>query len=348
VTGCTVAVGRGCLTYYTPSQIPSLAALASKFVVSDHTFSMQDSPSWGGHVYPAAATQDGFTGDIPTDSQGRLSGIGWGCDVHLLTPWIDPKTHKQSLQPSCIPARPGTLDPNKYPYNGPYRASPVQWVPTIFDRLDAKHLSWKLYSSFSIWSICPNFAECEFGPQHANVARPLDFLSDVQNNTLPAYSVLLPGGPGGTSQHNGASMLAGDNWIGQVLTALEHSAAWSSTAVFITYDDCGCFYDHVAPGTNPDGTRQGVRVPMVIVSPYAKVAYTDAHPATFASILRFTEETFGLTALSVNDQQAYDYSSSFDFSAAPTGGRITLTRHQVPASSRRYIAAHPEDPNDPT
>ena len=67
------------------------------------------------------------------------------------------------------------------------------------------------------------------------------------------------------------------------------------------------------PGLNPDGTQMGFREPMVIVSPYAKVASTDSHDATFASILRFAEETFNLAPLNVNDAQAYDYSGSFDF-----------------------------------
>ena len=87
-------------------------------------------------------------------------------------------------------------------------------------------------------------------------------------------------------------MLTGDNWIGQLVNALQASPNWSSTAIFITYDDCGCFYDHVAPGKNPDGTPQGVRVPMVIVSPYAKRGGTDSNTATFASFLKFTEEAF--------------------------------------------------------
>jgi phospholipase C len=253
------------------------------------------------------------------------------------------------LQPSCIPARPGFLDPSKYPYNGAFRATKAQWVPTIMNRLEAQHRTWKLYSSFSIWSICPSFAECQFGPQHLNVVPTNDFLTDAKAGTMPAYSVLLPSGPGGgTSQHNGDSMRAGDNWIGQAITALQQSPNWSSTAVFVTYDDCGCFYDHVAPGTNPDGTPQGIRVPMVIVSPYAKVAFTDHQPATFASILRFTEEAFGMAPLSVNDRDAYDFANSFDFSAPVAGPRVSLSRHPVPAASQQYIATHPVDPNDPT
>jgi phospholipase C len=349
VGGCSAVTRYACLTYYTDRRIGNLLALASKFVVSDRTFSLANSPSWGGHVYAAAATQDSFTGDLPTRESGvRIAGPGWGCNSHLVAPWIDPTTHVLSMQPSCIPAKPGTLNAKTHPYNGAFRPTPAKYVPTIFDRLDAKHLSWKLYSSVSEWSICPSFAECEYTKQHLNVVKPARILSDADHGRLPTYSVLLPVGPGGTSQHNAASMVAGDNWIGQVVRHLERSPNWSSTAIFITYDDCGCFYDHVPPGTNPDGTTQGIRVPMVIVSPYARVGYTDSNPATFASILRFTEAAFGLAPLGVNDRAAYDYSDSFNFAAKPSGPRVASSRQPIPAASRRYLAAHPDTAADPT
>lgn len=346
VIGCRPYEGHQCLVHYTPYQIPNLAALASKYVVADHLFSMADSPSWGGHVYPAAATLDNFTGENPGPVNGVTPGPGWGCDSNLVTPWVDPVTKEPSLQPSCIPARPGILDPSQYPYNGAFRPTKAQWVPTIMDRLEAQQKTWKLYSSYSVWSICPSFAECQFGPQHLNVVPTNQFLTDAAAGRMPSYSVLLPSGPGGgTSQHNGSSMLAGDNWIGQAVAALQKSPNWSSTAVFITYDDCGCFYDHAAPGLNPDGTGQGIRLPLVIVSPYAKVAFTDRHPATFASILRFTEEAFGLAPLSVNDRDAYDFANSFDFSAPVAGARVSLKQRPVPAASQEYVATHPLDPD---
>jgi phospholipase C len=178
-----------------------------------------------------------------------------------------------------------------------------------------------------------------------------DIISDAKGNRLPAYSLLLPSGPNGTAQHNGHSMRVGDNWIGKVLRVIEQSKDWSSTAVFITYDDCGCFYDHVAPGKNPDGTQQGIRLPFVIVSPYAKAGYTDSHPASVASILRFTEETFNLPPLDVNDARAYDYANAFNFAAKPSGPRVQLRQYAVPASSRQYLARHPaavDDEDDPT
>src|SRR4051812_9987992 len=273
-----------CVSYYSPAQIPALSALADAYVVSDRTFSFQDSPSWAGHMAVAAATQDSFGGAMPRPAPGVPPGPGVGCDSHKVASWIDPVSHVHSMQPSCIPAPAGMLDPKRFPYGGPFRASPVRYVPTIFDRLDAQHLLWRIYASISGWSICPTFAECEYGPQHTNVVAPTQILADAQSGHLPAYSVLAPSGPGGvgavgTGQHPPGSMLLGDNWIGKVVTALQAGPEWSSTAIFITYDDCGCFYDHVPPRTNPDGTLQGLREPMVIVSPYAKHGATDSNDA---------------------------------------------------------------------
>ena len=82
------------------------------------------------------------------------------------------------------------------------------------------------------------------------------------------------------SQHNNQSFLVGDDWIGsQVAAVMSNTSMWNSTAIFITWDDCGCFYDHVNPLRFAKGW--GVRVPMIIAGPYVKAGYTDSHPATF-------------------------------------------------------------------
>src|SRR5262249_7179915 len=106
---------------------------------------------------------------------------------------------------------------------------------------------------------------------------------------------------------------------------------WASTAVFITYDDCGCFYDHVPP---PEGL--GIRVPMVIASPYAKPGFTDSNVASFSSMLAFTEHVFGLSPLSARDAGAYDFADSFDFGNARMA-KTNLSRHRLSQRERRYL-----------
>jgi phospholipase C len=141
-------------------------------------------------------------------------------------------------------------------------------------------------------------------------------------------------------------MTACDNYIGQLVSAAEHSPDWPSTAVFITFDDCGCFYDQVRPGINPDGTRQGPRVPLIIVSPHAKPGYTDTAATTFAGILAYTEHTFGLAPLGANDARAYDFSNAFNYSQPPRRP-VRMIIGRLPASARR-IHLTPALLNDPS
>jgi len=318
IEGCTLDDGYGCLTYYVPGQIPNLTHLAAHFAVSDRTFSMADSPSWGGHLYAVAATTDGFTGENPVADPSIRPGPGWGCDSNKQTYWVN--SSKQALfEPSCVP------DPSLHIANGgAYEATPVRYVPTIMDRLKSARLSWRLYTADSsqseyVWATCPSFAECLDTPQQRNLVPTDQVISDANAGTLPNFSLVLPGGgaAAGASQHNGTSMVTGDSWIGKVVSAVENGPDWSSTAIFITYDDCGCFYDHVAPGTNPDGSHQGPRMPLVIVSPYVRAGHTDSTVATTLSILAFTEHAFGLSPLSSNDAKAYNYSGSFNYSQTP-------------------------------
>src|SRR2546422_596366 len=138
-------------------------------------------------------------------------------------------------------------------------------------------------------------------------------------------------------------MLKGDNRIGQAVSAIMTSPQWSSTAIFITYDDCGCFYDHVAP---PSGL--GIRVPMVIVSPFAKRGFTDKNVASFASLLAFIEHNFGLRPLAKADAEAYDFSDSFDFSQPPNLSTIPMINSLDTSEDLKYLKEHPPDDDDPT
>jgi phospholipase C len=343
---CDAATGYRCISGYQPAQEPNITTLAHNFAISDETFSLGDSPSWTGHMAVVAASQDGFAGDIPVPAKGVPLGPGWGCDSNRVTPWKAPNGRTQSV-PSCVPAKiPGLR------FGGAFERTPVATIPTIMDRLDAAGLSWKLYGADStqngyIWSICPTFAECLDTGQAANLVPDAQFLTAAAAGTLPNFSVVTPGGPDfANSCHNSNSMTACDNWVGQLVSAVEASPDWSSTAVFITWDDCGCFYDQVPPGTNPDGTAQGPRVPLIIVSPFAKPGYTDTTAATFAGILAYTEHTFGLAPLGVNDAAAYPFTNAFNY--AQTALKPARLEHRPLPASAKQIHLTPALENDPT
>ncbi len=337
ISDCTVDFGYRCYSQFQPDQIPNLTALASSFAVSDRTFELNAIPSFGSHLELVTTNLDGFTGDNTVPGTKHKKGPGWGCDSRRDAPWVDPNSGATIEVPSCVPDQGGT---------GPYRPSPVQYVPTLMDHLDQAGVSWRFYvtngkkgkSSGYNWAICPTFAECLYSSQVDNLVPTDQVLADAAGGTLPGFSIVLPNSATGrTSQHNLTSMAVGDNWIGQVVSAIENGPDWSSTPIFITYDDCGCFYDHVAP---PDGL--GIRVPMVIVSPYAKPGFTDSSTASFASMLAFTEHTFGVVPLTSVDANAYDFSGSFDFDQKPLGP-VRMVHTNVPAWEERWVAVHAED-----
>jgi phospholipase C len=341
ILGCGQRHDYACYTQYRPRDIPDLSRLARHFVVDDRIFETDGVPSWGSHLELATGgTLDGFTGDNPTRPVGAPL-MGWGCDSGLDAPWRSAPTAAIQLEPSCVPDQNG---------NGPYRPSPVQWVPTIMDRLGAAGRSWKLYSILPSmgaqgytaggygWAICPTFADCLDSSQDANNVPLFNVIDDARAGTLPDFSVVTPSSK--LSQHNSYSMLTGDNYIGQIMSALMQGPEWSSTAVVITYDDFGGFYDHVA---SPDGT-DALRLPFVIVSPWAKPGYTDHSYGTLSSIDAFVEHTFGLQPLDGKDAAAYDLQNAFDFSQTPLSA-IPMTHTAVPARERRAIARQPQRPD---
>ncbi len=251
ITGCDASTGYACYTQYQPSQIPAEAALARTFAISDATFEDAAVPSWGAHLDLVTAQLDGFTGDNPVPPPSGQGGRGWGCDSGAVTPW---SSGGQTLEePSCVPRPDGS---------GPFPPSPVPWVPSIMDRLDDEGQSWRIYAggrkvtgSGYVWASCPTLADCIYGPQVNDLVPSTQVLADAVAGALPAFGIVQPSQ--WSSQHNGYSMAAGDNWVASVVSAIEGGPQWPTTAIFITEDDCGCFYDHVPP---PPGFHGFVRV----------------------------------------------------------------------------------------
>jgi phospholipase C len=342
IPGCQTSTGYACVSGYQPSQEPNLSALATQFAISDRFFSLADSPSWGGHLDIVTSNLNGFTGDNPVAAQGIAAGQGWGCDSNLVTPQAGTGT----MVPSCVPDPALTFNGSPLPNGGAFESTPISYEPTIMDELNTAGLPWRLYTGQCLqesqaptgletctsasggykWAICPSVAECLYS-QDANDAGTGQFFTDAKAGNLPAFSVVTPGaGYSADSEHNGFSMTAGDNFLGSVAKAIMTGPEWASTALFITWDDCGCFYDQVPPPANADGTQEGPRVPLLAVSPWAKPAYTDTASASFNSILAFTEQNFGLPALSVNDAAAYNLSGAFNYAQPPQGAARMVIR----------------------
>ena len=130
---------------------------------------------------------------------------------------------------------------------------------------------------------------------------------------------------GAASEHPPDSSCLGENWTVNQLNALMQGPQWYSTAVFITWDDFGGFYDHVPP-PKVDNFGFGPRVPLLVISPYAKKGLISHTVYEFSSLLKFVETRYGLDPLTDRDTQANDLLDSFDFDQDPLPPVILQTR----------------------
>src|SRR2546427_2469954 len=131
--------------------------------------------------------------------------------------------------------------------------------------------------------------------------RPVDGLvADIRANRLPPVTWVTPRFQ--LSDHPPYSMCYGENWTTLVVDAIMRSPIWRNTAIFLTWDDYGGFYDHVMP-PQVDGLGLGLRVPMIVISPYAKEGYVDHTLGEFSSVVRFVEDNWGLAPMTRRDRR---------------------------------------------
>jgi phospholipase C len=190
-------------------------------------------------------------------------------------------------------------------------------------------LSWKYYSpgpgqSGYIWSAFNAIYHVRFTELWAEHVVPTsDFVTDAQNGTLPAMSWVVMNS--GVSEHPPASVCRGENWTVDQINAVMQGPDWDSTAIFLTWDDFGGFYDHEPP-PQVDNFGFGPRVPLLIISPWVKPGYIEHQVLEFSSVLKFVEKRFRLAPLTLRDLQANNLTTAFDFNQTPLPPHVLATR----------------------
>jgi phospholipase C len=236
---------------------------------------------------------------------------------------------------------------------------------TIFQLLDAANISWKIYSvdrqpDGNLISTLRNFQP--YGATKLDHIVPISqFLTDVQNGTLPQFSYIEPGFASGRDEHPGKSdnLQHGAAFMNSLFTALINSISWKDSIFIETFDEGGGLFDHVSlmidgrpiqeltsgstvgrgkyptdatimhvpspdgikprdlqPNDPPDDfVRTGFRVPLIIVSPFAKPHYVSHTPMDYTAVLKFVEKRFNLPTLTARDAAQADMEEFFDFSA---------------------------------
>ncbi len=223
----------------------------------------------------------------------------------------------------------------------------VCWDPTTLgDELDGAGISWAFYGQFYggdpfLWIAYQAINHIYNGPDWKKdvIGPPSQFLTDVSNGKLRTVTWVTPTFP--NSDHAGSGSKSGPSWVASVVNAIGQSRYWNSTAIFVFWDDYGGWYDPEAPEyVDYDGL--GLRLPMLIISPYAKKGVVSHTPYEHGSILKFVEDQFGLGRLAASDTRANSPADAFDFSKPPRKFKV------IPAPfDKSYFLHQPIDTRIP-
>jgi phospholipase C len=205
-------------------------------------------------------------------------------------------------------------------HNETQRAYPCFNRIALMDLLEAKSLSWRYYQAYigpGIWNGPDAILRIRENPhRYANVvAPPAQILADVAKGALANVTWVTPTAL--ASDHAAVNDGSGPSWVASVVNAIGESRFWNSTAIFVTWDDWGGWFDHVVPPAY-NSYELSFRVPLIVISPYAKSHYISHRQHEFGSILKFAETVFGLHSMHTTDERADDLFDCFDFSKQPT------------------------------
>jgi len=341
IDSCNPATNPGCppnsqFQYVNPSEVAPYFQLAEQYTFGDRMFQTNQGPSFPSHQFiisgtsAPTATSNLFAAGNPRIDTGCTAIPGAYVDM------IDPQGVESSQMYPCFEH------------------------PTLTDLLDNAGISWKYYTptANSIFT-GPNAIQHMCGAVGAQcksaewartiVTPPAKVLTDISSGQLAAVTWVVPTGQ--ASDHPAVNDGSGPSWVASIVNAIGNSPYWVNTAIIITWDDWGGWYDHVPPpqvisnGVSwGSGYVYGFRVPLIVVSPYAKAAYVSHANHDFGSILKFIEKNFGLPSLGYADAHADDLSDCFDFTQTP----IQFHAIQAPLDAAHFLndKRAPLDPDD--
>ncbi len=284
---CTNSAKPDVMGYHTQSDIPNYWAYAKDFVLQDHMFEPVASWSLPAHLFlvsewSAYCTQH----DNPASCRNAIQGV-----------------RKRNGRPPDVPAY----------LNGKTSNAPVYAWTDLTHLLFQHHVSWGYYvvsgtepdceddgaetcapvaqHSFTpgIWNPLPWFDTVKADKQLNNIQDVKSFYTQAAKGTLPAVSWVVPSGE--VSEHPPSPVSFGQSYITSLVNAVMRGPDWNSTAIFLAWDDWGGFYDHVVP-PNVDENGYGLRVPSMVISPYAKPGYIDHQTLSFDAYDKFIEDDF--------------------------------------------------------
>jgi phospholipase C len=297
--------------YVDPLQIGPYWQMAQQYVLADHMYQTQASGSFTAH-------QDLIAGGTAIDSSDSVidnpTGFPWGCD---------------SPSGTTVPL---ITTSGKYINNGPFPC--FTQYQTMRDLLDGAHIPWKYYTqkvsgdSAGLWNGFDAISAVRYSKEwgHKVTIGDLQFFKDMKAGFLPAVSWITPNAV--NSDHpqelqGGKDVDYGPSWVASIVNTVGQSRFWKTSTIVVLWDDWGGLYDHEPPVFFDDQGGLGFRVPMLIISPYARETsssqpgYISHTQYETASILKFVEQNWHLTPMQLPDQRATSIGDSFNFTQKP-------------------------------
>lgn len=323
--------------YVNPAEVAPYFQLAETYTFGDRMFQTNQGPSFPAHQFILSGTS------APTPPGTANSNL-------FAAENLNPAPDVSNPTAGCI-AQPSITVNLIDPAGTETPAYPCYDHPTLTDLLDAKNVSWRYYTPYTIgggtiWTaplaiehICvpnvppPNGTACTGSDWVSGVVTPqTQVLNDITNGQLASVSWIIPTGQ--ASDHAGVNDGSGPSWVTSIVNAIGASPYWNNTAIILTWDDWGGWSDHVPPPAILNSYEYGFRVPLVVISPYAKAGYISHTVYDFGSILKFVEATFGLPNIAPGAATPYadtftatgDLSDCFNFAQTP------LTFQTIPAA----------------
>jgi phospholipase C len=281
--------------------LPNYWSWADDYVLSDNFYASAFGPSYPNHLFFIAG-QSGGAIDNPENIEVRRVGDktikSWGCDAYGDDVFVFTTDEH------------GNLTKRHTCFN----------FKTVGEQLSERNIDWAFYAAeptqvgyiWSAYSAVSGVFHTDLWHQHVHPVD--DLLNDIAADRLPAVTWITPHFE--LSDHPPWNSRFAMNWVTDVVNEIMKSPMWENTAIFLTWDEWGGFYDHVPP-RKVDDVGLGFRVPLLTISPYARKGYVDDALGEFSTPLRFIADNWGLDYLTPRIRNAHNFEHVFDFNKRP-------------------------------
>ena len=326
-------------TQFRGPEIPAYWQWARDYALSDHFFASALGPSYPNHFFFVAGQSGGVVDNpenigttVDPSTAGEPGGgrfKSWGCDAV-----------GQGEEPVYVEVA--------EPDGSFVRHDPCFHFPTVGEQLSHRGIDWAYYAPLPgylgyMWNAYNGIHQVfhsDLWSEHAQHDID-DLVHDIDAGTLPSVTWAVPHFQ--LSDHPPSSSAFTHNWVMDVVNAVMKSELWASTAIFITWDEWGGFYDHVVP-PQVDDVGLGFRVPLLTISPFTPRGLIDDEVGEFSTPLRFIADNWGLRHLTPRIARSHNMEHLFDFKRNPQAPKVATQRAETFGNPYTFPSSFPDWP----